>query len=72
MSVISQEHLVGSCVLEHLGDGAEVAALVGGELASGRQVDDVKGIRSDDGWIHVSIVQQVTNDLGQTTKKGGC
>ena len=51
-------------MLEHLCNGAKVPALVCGKLASCRQVNDVKGIRSNDGWIHVSIVKQVTNNLG--------
>ena len=71
MSVISQEHLIGSCVLEHLGNGPEIATLVCGELASCRQVNDVKGIRSNNGWIHVSVVKQVANNLGTKEKEMG-
>lgn len=33
--IISQKHLIGSCMLEHLGNGAKISALVRGELASG-------------------------------------
>ena len=71
MSVISQEHLIGSCVLEHLGNGPKIATLVCGELASCRQVNDVKGVRSNNGWIHVSVVKQVANNLGTEEKEMG-
>lgn len=71
VSVISQEHLIGSCMLEHLGNGPEIAALVCGELASCRQVNDVKGIGSNNGWIHVSVVKQVANNLGKEEKEMG-
>lgn len=64
VSVISQKHLVGSCVLQHLCNGTKISALVCGELASCRQVNDVKCVRSHDGRIHVAIVKQVTNNLG--------
>lgn len=69
VSIISQKHLIGSCMLEHLCNGAQISALVCGELASCRQVNDVKGIRSNDGRIHVSIVKQITNNLGTDEKE---
>ena len=58
-------------MLEHLGNGPEIAALVCGELASCRQVNDVKGIGSNNGWIHVSVVKQVANNLGTEEKEMG-
>lgn len=56
-------------MLQHLRNGAKISALVRGELASCRQVNDVKGIRSNNGWIHVSIVKQVTDNLGTDGKE---
>lgn len=56
-------------MLEHLCNGAKISALVCGKLASCRQVNDVKGIRSNNGGVHVSVVKQVTNDLGTDGKE---
>lgn len=63
VGVVPEEHLVGGGVLQHLGDGAQVPPLVRGQLTSCRHLDDVKGVRSDDGWIHVAVIQQVAHDL---------
>lgn len=67
VGVVPQEHLIGRGVLQHLGDGAQVPPLVCGQLTSGRQVDDVKGVGRHDGRIHVAVVQQVTHDLNTHT-----
>ena len=56
-------------MLQHLGDGAQISALVCGELAPSRQIDDVKGIGGNNGRIHVAIVKQITNNLGTDEKE---
>lgn len=53
-------------MLQHLGNGAQVAPLVSGQLTSRRHVDDVKGVRRYNGRVHVAVIQQVTNNLKQT------
>ena len=37
--------------------------LIGGELGLHADVHDVKGIRGNDGWVHVAVVEQVANHL---------
>lgn len=63
MGVVSQEHLIGGGVLQHLGDGAQVSSLLGGQLATRRHLDDVEGIRCHDGWVHVAVIQEVPHNL---------
>ena len=58
------KQLVGGGVLQHLGHGAQVAALVRVQLPAGRHVDDVEAVRRHDGGVHVAVVQQVADDLG--------
>ena len=58
------KQLVGGCVLQHLGHGAQVAALVRVQLTTGRHVNDVEAVRRHDGGVHVAVVQQVSYDLG--------
>lgn len=63
MGVVSQEHLIGGGVLQHLGDRAQVSPLLGGQLATRRHLDDVKGIGCHDGWVHVAVIQEVPHNL---------
>lgn len=65
VGVVSQKHLIGGGVLQHLGDGAQVSPLLGGQLAAGRHLDDVKGIGRHDGRVHVAVIQEVPHDLKQ-------
>ena len=50
-------------MLQDLGHGPQVSPLVGIDLASGCHVDDIKAVRGDDGWVHVPVVQEVSNNL---------
>lgn len=63
VGVVSQKHLVGGSVLQHLGNRSQVSALFSGQLTSCRHLDYVKGIRRHDGWVHVAVIQQVPHDL---------
>ena len=63
MGVVSQEHLIGGSVLQHLGDRAQVSPLLCGQLTTRRHLDDVKGIGCHDGRVHVAVIQQVPHDL---------
>lgn len=63
VGVVSQEHLIGGGVLQHLGDRAQVPSLLGGQLAPRRHLNDVKGIRRHDGWVHVTVIQEVPHNL---------
>lgn len=68
VGVVSQKHLVGGSVLQHLGNRSQVSALFGGQLTPSRYLDDVEGIGRHDGWVHVAVIQQVAHDLqGQPT-----
>ena len=63
VGVVSEEHLVGGGVLQHLGNGAQVSPLLSGQLAPRRHLDDVEGIRGHDGWVHVAVIQEVPHNL---------
>lgn len=69
MGIVSQKHLIGGGVLQHLGDGAEVSSLLGGQLATRRHLDDVKGIRSHNGRVHVAVIQEVPHNLKKSKIK---
>jgi hypothetical protein len=56
-------------VLKNLGHRPQVSPLVRVDLTSSCHVDDVKAIRSHDSWVHVPIVQEVSNNLGDAEEK---
>ena len=52
--------LVGSSKLKYLSDGAEVASLVVSQTLDDTHVNYVKRIRSNNGWVDVAVIDQVT------------
>lgn len=65
--VVSQEHLIGCSVLQHLGHRAQVSALLGGQLTASRHLDDVEGVRRHNGRVHVAVIQKVPHNLKNRT-----
>lgn len=63
VGVVSQKHLVGGSVLQHLGDRSQVSALLGGQLTPCRHLDDVEGVRRHNGWVHVAVIEKVPHNL---------
>lgn len=51
-------------MLKNLGHRSQISPLVGSYLTSSCHVDDIKAVRSYDSWVHVPIVQEVSNNLG--------
>lgn len=71
VGVVSQKHLVGGSVLQHLGNRSQVSALLSGQLTPRRHLNDVEGVRGHDGRVHVAVIQQVPHDLkGKITSLG--
>lgn len=60
---VSMEVFVGSGVLQHAGNGAQDVALFWLQGGAGRPLHHVEAVWSHDGWVHVAIVDQVTDDL---------
>lgn len=67
MRVLPVEGLAGGCVLQHFGDGAQAAAVVGVQGHPGRDVHDVKAIGGHHCRVHEAVVEQVPHDLGHKT-----
>lgn len=63
MLVFSFKQLVGGRMLKDLGHRSQVSPLVRVDLTTGCHVDNIKAIRSYDSWVHVPIVQEVSNNL---------
>lgn len=63
MGIVPEEHLIGGSMLQHLGYRAQVSPLLSGQCSTCRHLDDVKGVRRHDGWVHVAIIQEVPHDL---------
>lgn len=63
VGIVSQEHLIGGSMLQHLGNRAQVSTLLCGQLSACRYLDDVKRIGRHNGWVHVAVVQEVPHNL---------
>lgn len=63
VGVVSQKHLVGGGVLQHLGDRAQVSSLLCGQLTPSRHLNDIEGIGCHDGRVHVAVIQEVPYNL---------
>lgn len=50
-------------MLKDLGHCSQISSLVRIDLTTRCHVDDIKAIRSYDSWVHVPIVQKVSNNL---------
>lgn len=63
MVSITMEVFVGGAMLQHPGNGSQDVALLWLQGGAHRSVHYVKTIRSNNGWVHVAIVDQVTYNL---------
>lgn len=70
MRVLPIEGLAGGRVLQHFGDGAQAAAVVGMQGHPGRDVHDVEAIGGHHRWVHEAVVEQVPHDLVDLLLRG--
>lgn len=65
------EVFIGGSMLQHAGDGAKDVTLLRLQAGAGRSVHHVETIRSNDGRVHVAIIDQVSYNLEQRSHKKG-